>query len=202
MDPSLLPELPLVCSIGIGSDASFDRELVRNFRATVIAFDPTPGSAEAAAVAGLTSPKFTLYPFALANFDGPGLFHQVFRRGRRTACWTLHRQGDGMDSGLDAMTVQVVSIGKALSDLVRQVPDVLKIDAEGSEYGILDDMVRSRTFPPQLLVEFHHGMIGAHPNHTLRAIESLRRAGYLLAYVSDLGCEYTFLHRDAIDASR
>ena len=44
-----------------------------------------------------------------------------------------------------------------MRDLGHDHLDVLKMDIEGAEYAVLDDMLQSDILPDQLLVEFHHG---------------------------------------------
>ncbi|GIS18490.1 MAG: hypothetical protein CM15mP120_04060 [Pseudomonadota bacterium] len=44
-----------------------------------------------------------------------------------------------------------------MRDLGHDHLDVLKMDIEGAEYAVLDDMLQSNILPDQLLVEFHHG---------------------------------------------
>jgi FkbM family methyltransferase len=204
IDPTLLPRHPLVYDIGIGSDVSFDLELVRAFGSSVVAFDPTPGCVEAAAAAGLGQPAFALHAYAVSDFDGVGQFRRVLRRGRPTDCWTLEAC-DATAVGeisYPSMNVRVVSVTTALRAASHRLPDVLKIDAEGTEYRILDALLRARMYPTQLLVEFHHSPVDPQLSRTRCMLEALGRAGYVLAYISDIGSEYTFLRRDAIDGCR
>ena len=72
--------------------------------------------------------------------------------------------------------------------------DLLKMDIEGFEYEVIDDMIAEVTLPTCLLVEFHHFQC-QDPSATRSAVERLQSAGYSLFWVSDLGAEYGFLRR-------
>jgi hypothetical protein len=71
--------------------------------------------------------------------------------------------------------------------------DVLKIDIEGAEYGVLGDVVSSGVAIGQLLIEFHHRWKEIGAGQTRQAIKELAGAGFLVAGVSSAGTEYTFV---------
>jgi Methyltransferase FkbM domain len=74
--------------------------------------------------------------------------------------------------------------------------DLLKMDIEGAEYAVIDDLVDSNIRPAQILVEFHHRMPGIGPERTRHAVLQLRRAGFGLFAVSPSGEEYSFIRVD------
>lgn len=188
--PDLLGPQPLVCSIGIGDDPSFDQVMVRRFGAKVVAFDPSPGCAPVLASAGLSRDEVTLFEVAVADFDGPATFRRVMSRGRPTQCWTIEA---GVGSHGEPSTVETVSIVTALRQMLPRCPQVLKVDAEGSEYRIIDALLAHGQLPPQLLIEFHHRLVPCGTQRTIDSIAALRRAGYQVAAISELGSEYTFI---------
>ncbi|HMJ89636.1 MAG TPA: FkbM family methyltransferase, partial [Candidatus Acidoferrum sp.] len=70
--------------------------------------------------------------------------------------------------------------------------DLLKIDIEGSEFSVLDDILARRIPVRQICVEYHHGMIpGIRRSQTIRSILALRRRGYRLLHQD--GTNHTFL---------
>lgn len=190
--PELLGPQPLVCSIGIGDDPSFDHVMVRRYGAKVVAFDPSPGCAAVLASAGLSRDEMTLFEVAVADFDGLASFRPVMSRGRLTHCWTIESGGDGHG---ELSLVKTVSIVTALSQLLPRCPDVLKVDAEGSEYRILDALLAHGELPLQLLVEFHHRLAPHGTQRTTDSIGALRKAGYQVAAISELGSEYAFIRK-------
>ena len=71
--------------------------------------------------------------------------------------------------------------------------DVLKMDIEGAEYGVIADLLSCNIRVDQLLVEFHHRWPELGLQKTKRAIRELNRAGYQIFNVSLNGEEYSFL---------
>ncbi|KAF0304019.1 Methyltransferase-like protein 24 [Amphibalanus amphitrite] len=166
LDDGLLPPGGpcLVYSFGIRDDLSFETEMVR-FGCTVHAFDPTVRLNTSALPDGLN-------------------VHYLGVDGRS---WTHHSGG---------MAMQLMT----LTDLVRHLGhegrqiDYIKLDAEGSEWSILNEQLTSLhgVLPrvPQLHVEFHllfpHGTLSADPGkkfslqpddavrflHTIRRLEA------------------------------
>lgn len=43
-----------------------------------------------------------------------------------------------------------------MKELSHSVIDILKIDIEGSEYDVIEDLINSKIRPKELLNEFHH----------------------------------------------
>ena len=74
--------------------------------------------------------------------------------------------------------------------------DLLKLDIEGFEYGVLDDVLATGIPITQICVEFHHFMPGIGLGETLRCISRLRRKGYVL--VKKDMCDYLFVARSAL----
>ena len=72
--------------------------------------------------------------------------------------------------------------------------DVLKMDIEGAEYGVIADLCSGGAINKvgQFLVEFHHWMPGISVGATKRAIELLRGAGLRANWVSPNGHEVLF----------
>lgn len=70
---------------------------------------------------------------------------------------------------------------------------VLKLDIEGAEYQVLEDVLGSGIPVDQILVEFHHRWKEIGARQTRRAIARLQAAGWCVAHVSESGMEYTFL---------
>jgi hypothetical protein len=70
---------------------------------------------------------------------------------------------------------------------------LLKMDIEGSEYGVIDDLIDSAVKVDQLLVEFHHRFRGIGAARTAAAIHRLRGAGFKLFHISTTGEDYAFI---------
>jgi len=67
-------------------------------------------------------------------------------------------------------------------------------DIEGAEYEVLEGLLASPIKPGQLLAEFHHRFPAIGLEKTADMIRLLRKAGYKIFAVSDIGREVSFLH--------
>jgi len=176
----------VVYAFGVGTDISFERDLIGRYGVTVHAFDPTPIALEWAATQRFPE-RFVLHPYGVADFDGRARFAPP--RKRKFASFSLVRS-DGAGPGVDA---QVHRLGSLVGMLQLPPPDLIKMDIEGAEYAVLADVMESGFRPPQILVEFHHrwGEVGA--RRTREALALLGRHGYRIADIADSGMEYAFL---------
>lgn len=185
--PEALPNQPLVYSFGVGEDVSFDLELIRRFHATVHAFDPTPRSI--AWIAGQEVPeRFHFHPCGIANHDGVSSFLPPANPAH-VSHTMIARHGAAASRELPVKRIQTL-----LSDLQHARIDLLKMDIEGAEYVVIDDLISSRIVVKQLLVEFHHRWKEVGVARTKKAIRNLNAAGYRIFAVSANGEEYGFLN--------
>lgn len=71
--------------------------------------------------------------------------------------------------------------------------DLVKMDIEGAEFSVLDDLVDNNVPVSQLLVEFHHRFQGIGIGKSREAIRKLRSHGYQVFHVSPSGEEVSFV---------
>jgi FkbM family methyltransferase len=193
--PALLGPGSIVYSGGVGNDIGLDVLLIDDYGAQVHAFDPTPSVK--AWVQSLKLPEgFTFYPIGMGGDDGTiTLYPRVRRNGKLSdTMYTLVAEAASRDFGV---AVQVKNLPGIMAMLGHSVVDVLKIDVEGAEYDVLDNLLTTEHRPAQLLVEFHHRFADIGQDRTRDMLARLRAAGYLLAFVSLNGREMTLIHRDA-----
>lgn len=188
--PEALPERPFVYSFGVGEDVSFDLELIRRFHATVHAFDPTPRSI--AWIANQELPEhFHFHPCGIAKHDGVSSFAPPANPAH-VSHTMIARRGAAASRELPVKRIQTL-----LSELRHGRIDLLKMDIEGAEYMVIDDLISSRIIVKQLLVEFHHRWKEVGVSKTKEAVRNLNAAGYRIFAVSPNGEEYGFLHFEA-----
>ena len=82
-----------------------------------------------------------------------------------------------------------------MRELAHEAIDILKMDIEGAEYRVIDDMLRAGIHPTQILVEFHHRHPGAGASMTKAAVAALRSHSYEVFWSSESGEEYCFIRR-------
>ena len=177
----------VVYSFGVGEDVSFDLALIERWGVTVHAFDPTPRSI--AWVTGQSLPdRFVIHPVGVADRDGDVPFSPP--KDPTHVSHSLLEEAPTRDR---AITVPVRRLTTLMTELGHGRVDVLKMDVEGAEYGVIDDLLASGLRPDQLLVEFHHQLPHVGPEPTRRAVRALRTAGYRIFAVSESGHGVSFI---------
>ena len=176
----------IVYTCGVGTDVSFERDLIARFGTIVHAFDPTPLSIEWAGRQQFPD-GFTFHPYGIADYDGSARFAPP--RKLKFASFSMVR-GGGVGSAVEAPVRRLATLRASLG---LPAPDVLKLDIEGSEYAVIRDLLAGDLRPAQILVEFHHRWREVGARQTREAIDRLRGAGYRVAEVAPNGLEFTFV---------
>jgi len=184
----------VVYSAGVGTDLSFDFALIERTGAVVHAFDPTPKSI--AWVREIKRPaNFLFHPFGILDQDGTAELHLPGNPD-----YVSGSVCPPQSIGRGSESVPMHRLATIMQMLGHTGMDLLKLDVEGAEYRILDDMLRSPILPKQLLVEFHHRL---YPHQfdldcTRQMLQRLHASGYRIFAISDLFEEYSF----KLDAGR
>lgn len=194
--PELLHEGGVVYSLGVGEDIDFDLAMIEKKQMQIHAFDPTPNSVDWLEQQGLPA-AFHFHPWAVAEKDGSFLLYpRLLKNGSRSeTMYTLLPEGADTQA---AVEVPAKTLATIVQDLGHDWVDVLKMDIEGAEYGVLDGLLTSSLRPGQLLIEFHHRHAGLDKSQTVAAIDALRSAGYGLADISSSGREFTLVLKSAL----
>jgi len=181
----------IVYSLGVGDLVDFDLDLIHRFGLTVHAFDPTPFAEEWVGRQDLPE-RFVFHAWAAAGENGSlRLYRRVNTRGRRSAVmWTA--DDNAGDTG-DFIDAPAYTIRTMMEKLGHDRVDLVKIDVEGAEYGILDGLDADDRLPSQLLVEYHHRFPGIGKHRTAASIERLRSLGYRIFAISKTGREVGFV---------
>jgi len=180
----------VVYSFGVGEDASFEVDLIKKFGMEIHAFDPTPRSI--AWVKGQRlSPRFIMHEYGIAAFDGRVTFFPP-----ENPQHISHTMVERPATKNKAIEVGVKRVSTIMNELNHNNVDILKMDVEGAEYDVIDDIISSGIRPSQILVEFHHRFPGIGIEKTKNAIFSIRNAGYRLFSVSSTNQECSFVKLD------
>jgi len=183
--PSVLSKASVVYSFGAGEDISFDLELIRRFGLQVHAFDPTPRSIEW--IRSQTLPRELIFhPYGIADTDGKRKFTPP-----ANPAYVSHTMLERDTSG-PSIEVPVSRLQTILSSLGHEKIHLLKMDIEGAEYTVLDNMLSSGIHADQLLIEFHHRWPEVGVAKTRRALRELNLSGYRIFHISPSGEEYSF----------
>jgi len=178
-----------VYSFGVGQDITFDLGLIEAFACRIEAFDPTPRCREWIETQNLPA-LLRFHPIGLADRTTVLRFFAPDNDDHVSFTVSEGRTGNSM------VELPVRALCEIAEDLGDSRIDLLKMDIEGAEYDVVPDLLRRGPMPAQLCIEFHHRMFGYSDAQTRQAVAQLREAGYQLFYVSDIGHEYGFVHKD------
>ncbi len=185
--PDKLNSKSIVYSFGVGTDVSFDLSLIQKFNLTVHAFDPTPKSIEWVKKQNVPS-QFVLHEYGLANYDGKALFNPPSNPDH-----VSHSIVQAFASTNNNFEVDVYKLKTIMEKLGHQQIDLLKMDIEGSEYDVIDDIINSKINISQILIEFHHRFESVTVKKSKDAIKKLNLQGYKVFDVSPTGEEFSFI---------
>ncbi len=177
----------VIYSFGIGEDASFDVGVIERFGVTVHGFDPTPKSVAWVQSQGMP-PQFVMHVLGIADFDGEISFNPPENPDH-----VSHTMLERPSTQAKAITVPVERLSTIMTRLGHAHIDVLKMDIEGAEYDVVNDLRRSGIRPGQILIEFHHRFPGVGVDKSKDAIATIRAMGYHLYSVSATNEEFCFI---------
>jgi FkbM family methyltransferase len=174
---------------GVGEDVSFDLALVENHACEVFSFDPTPRSIEFVENEVASDPHFRFLPYGIWSEDRTMTFHQP------EEALMYHSLTIGASAASVGFDAECKRIGTVMRELGHHHIDLLKLDIEGAEYDVIDDLLASGIWPRVLCVEFH-GV--AHMDSSMwrlrRSLRALANARYRIVHI-EYG-NFTFLRVD------
>lgn len=177
----------VIYSAGIGEDVSFDLEIIERTGAHVHGFDPTPRSLEWLATQDLPE-AFHVHGYGLASFDGTAMFNPP-----KNPDHISHTILERPETSEGAFEVQLRRVATIAEELGHTTIDVLKLDIEGAEYDVLDDLEKGDLVVNQMLIEFHHQFESIPFSRTQAAVKQIEAMGLQLFHISDCAREYSFL---------
>lgn len=180
----------IVYSGGVGRDASFDEALITTVGCSVHAFDPTPVGRAFAETVSASNRQFLFHPWGLWNEDRVVDFFVPAGEGRDS--YSIVNLGETESSAPGV----VRRLGTIMRELGHDHIDLLKIDIEGAEHAVLDDVLSHRLPIEQICVEFDQpSTLGS----IYRLTRRLERAGYRL--VNRTQWDHTFIRSGAANPS-
>ena len=215
-----IPELAMsrsqtVFACGAGEDISFDLTLAEKFGQRVFIIDPTPraeihyqkvekavasGDSTAAVNGDEMKLHYQISPeaFERVSFHKVGVWDQdetvkfyVPKDKRHVSHSILNLQKTE-----EYFEAPVRKLSSLMTEIGCESLDVLKIDIEGAEYKVLQDLCASDLRPLTLCVEFdelHNKLDEDWPDRIRSTIEAINKAGYVCTFSDRSGS--TFLNR-------
>jgi len=191
ISPSALSRYPIVYSFGLGDDIGFELAMLNQFGATVYGFDPTPRSEAWMSKQNLPE-NFVYTKLGIAGQDGVLVLREPNDPG----------QVSYAPAGSHASGPEIEIPVRRLTEIARENGhkhiDILKLDVEGAEFGVIDDFISSNLEIGQILIEFHYRFHGHGIMETAAYINRLRQHGYYLFYRSPWCEEFGFIKSNTI----
>jgi FkbM family methyltransferase len=191
--PEFLDENSIVYSFGIGEDVSFDNAVIKNHDCHVFGFDPTPKSINWIKRQKLHE-KFHFYEFGISNKSGFVDFFLPNNPEHVSGSIITQKNVDIMKK----VSVEMKSLNDIMNELGHKHIDILKMDIEGSEYDVIENILNSKISITQILIEFHDRFIENGNLKSKQEIEKLKLNGYEIFAVSDSFEEISFINKNAL----
>jgi FkbM family methyltransferase len=213
-----MPELRGSCviSCGAGEDISFDLEMVREYGCQVVIVDPTPRAIQHFSeithacksgkkiginhsttdfynLAGLDLSRMFWVDKAIWNTQTKVKFFSP-KDSTHVSHSIVNLQNTDEYIEVETLTLQQIMALHRLKNLV-----LLKLDIEGAEIEVIENMLQSAIYPTQIAVEFdeYHFPDRSTRPRVKRAFSLLEASGYSLAYF-DGRCNCLFVRAETL----
>lgn len=184
--PETVPQRGWICyCAGVGETIDFELELADQFGCEVHAFDPTPRSIEFATPVARTHPGLAFHPVGLWSEDTEQVFWAP--QDRKHVSYSIPNI-QGTDTHFTAVCRRISSV---MRELGHDRVDLLKLNIEGAEYGVLDSLAEDGLLPDLILVHMH--VLGS-VREAISAAHALEARGYVA--VHEYRMSVTWLLRD------
>lgn len=170
--PQGITKNSIVYSFGIGTEISFELSLMEKYSVNVYGFDPTPKSIDWVKKQDLPN-RFRMFDFGIANYDGTAIFNPPVNPEE-----VSHTMLERPSTSQHAITVEVRRLQAIMKSLGHDHIDILKMDIEGAEYGVIKDIIAENIEISQILIEFHTSFPNVGVPKTKDAVKQLNENGY------------------------
>ncbi len=186
--PDLLNDKSVVYSFGIGEDMSFDNAITMNHNCHVFCFDPTPKSINWYKTQK-TNPKFHFYEYGISKQNEFVEFYLPKNPEHVSGSIINQINVDNNNN----VRVEMKSLGNIMNELGHEHIDILKMDIEGAEYDVIENILESKLSITQIVIEFHDRFFDNGVLRTKQAIEKLKNNGYKIFAISASLEEISFI---------
>jgi len=189
INPKLLNSNSIVYSFGIGKDISFDLTCIKKHKCRVFGFDPTPKSIQWIKTQKI-HPNFHFHEYGLSGGKSGKATFYIPESAYGTSGSLL--KSDELNI-VKPIEVMMKSFDDIAAELGHTNIDVLKMDIEGSEYEVLENVLKSQVIIDQILVEFHDRQFDQQTYRSKVIVERMLQAGYGIFAHSDTYEEISFI---------
>ena len=199
LDPLLKKNKIIVYSFGIGEDLSFSEDIIKQFGGAVevYAFDPTPKSFEYVKknplYSNAESTNFRFYNYALASENGEDIFY--LPTNENYVSGALHKFNHLKSNGIQ---IQKKTLKTIMEELGHDKIDLLKMDIEGSEFEVVENIINDNIQFTQFCIEVHDRFFEDKNQKLDSMLQMLQSYDYILINMSDDMQEFTFIKRGCL----
>ena len=183
----------IVLSFGIGEDLSFSEGIVNNFKAIIYAFDPTPRSEIYVSNHYLSkNNSFHFFNYGLSDGNKKQVFYMP--KIKEFVSCSTHKQNW---VGEDSIEVNMHTFDWIINELNIKKVDILKMDIEGSEFDVIEQIFSCGIPIKVICMEIHDYLFtDGTANNKLKYISSLiNNNGYILVNLSKSCNEMTLINK-------
>jgi FkbM family methyltransferase len=172
-------ENKIIISAGLGEDASFDIELINKYNCKIIVVDPTPRAIDhyneiikstgepkndsyqeggnqiisSYDLTNINNKNFILVKRGLHNLDNEEL--KFFAPPNKNhVSYSIIDWQNNYKKESDFIKIKTITVKSILKEFDIKNFEMIKLDIEGSEVEVLNQMIDDKIFPNQILVEF------------------------------------------------
>jgi FkbM family methyltransferase len=207
-----------IISCGLGEDASFDIEFANRYNANIILVDPTPrainhykqiilnlgsmkklnycnkGSESVSSydLKGLGKNQLRLVEKAIWKNDFPIKFY--LPKNKTHVSHSIVNFQNNYSSNTEFILVEAITLGQLMKLFDLSTPPILKLDIEGAETEVIQNLLSHDIFPNQILIEYDEMQ---NLNNKIRqkiydCHLSLLKANYKLVNIDNINFTYIY----------
>lgn len=187
----VVPDDAVVLSFGIGTDSLFEEDILKRYHnAHVYAFDPTPMTIEYVRKLD-DEPRFHFYPYGLSKENGMQTFY-LPKNKKNVSCSMIKNQATSNET----IQVEMKTFSSILTmcNFAKEI-NILKMDIEGVEFSVIDDILNLDIDIQQICLEIHPYIFKDRFNKSKGFINKLLAHQYVISHISryGLGDELSFV---------
>lgn len=167
----------VVADVGCGYEAEFSRHMIAEHGLRAFGVDPTRKHAPfLRQLEESTGGRFRHLPVAVSRENGRLAFHESIQNESGSI---LAEHANVRNDSTTTYEVESISLRELSRRLGVQAVDFLKLDLEGAEYRLFDDVGKGDLRPfKQLFVEFHHHCTNHSVDETRALVDRIRKLGF------------------------
>jgi FkbM family methyltransferase len=191
--PDFLNENSIVYSFGIGEDVSFDNDIIRKHNCCVFGFDPTPKSIFFVKNNNVHD-KFKFFEYGIGIKNEYVDFFLPINPEYVSGSVIKQKNIDISNN----ICVQMKILKDIMNEFGHTHIDILKLDIEGSEYDVIENILNDKISITQIVIEFHDRFMENGSLKSKQTIDKLNSHGYEIFAISDSFEEISFINKSVL----